>query len=256
MDGQQKTLFAAAGGLAALAVAVFVGMTVYRGQLAHRLVAAPSDTVASDPQLVRFAHQEAVPVFAKNCARCHGMDMKGNRNLGAPDLLDKVWLYDNGNVADVERTILYGVRSGHAKSRNIADMPAVGRLGVLSPHEIFQVVQYVQKLAKQPYQADAAVAGQALFRDKGNCFDCHAPDGTGNPDYGSTDFTANTWSWGGDYTTLFKSVRDGRHGRMDAFIHKLSAAEIRALAVDIYVRSHPATGQQVAANEPRAQLGR
>ena len=248
MDGKQKTLFAAAGGLAVLAVAVFIGMTIYRGQLANKLVAAPSDIVANNPQLVRFAHQEAVPVFAKNCARCHGMDMKGNRNLGAPNLLDKVWLYDNGNVADIERTILYGVRSGHSKSRNITDMPAVGRLNVLGPHEIYQVVTYIQKLSHQTYDERAAVAGQALFRDKGNCFDCHAPDGTGNPDYGSTDFTANTWNFGGDYVTLFKSVRDGRHGRMDAFIHKLSAAEIRALAVDIYVRSHPAAGQQVAAN--------
>ena len=45
--------------------------------------------------------------------------------------------------------------------------------------------------------------------------------------------------------TLFKSIRDGRHGKMDAFIGKLSFVQIRALAVDIYERSHKPT--QVAA---------
>ena len=32
-------------------------------------------------------------VFADNCAVCHGEAGKGNRELGAPDLTDKIWLY-------------------------------------------------------------------------------------------------------------------------------------------------------------------
>jgi cytochrome c oxidase cbb3-type subunit 3 len=247
MDARQPKRLMIIAGVAVLAIAVFIGVSVHRIQLANRLVASPAESVASDPTLVKFARQTANPVYARECAQCHGADMHGNRAIGAPNLLDKVWLYDNGNVSDIERTILYGVRSGHAKSRNITDMPAVGRLGVLKPHEIYQVVQYVQEISHQPHDAAAAEAGKALFKDKGNCFDCHAPDGSGNPDYGSTDFTANTWNYGGDYVTLFKSVRDGRHGKMDAFIGKLSAAQIRALAVDIYVRSHAAT-TQVASN--------
>lgn len=247
MDARQGTKWFAIVGVALVVVAAFVAVAVNRARLANRLVATPAESVAADPVLVKFARQTATPVYANNCARCHGADMRGNPAIGAPNLLDKVWLYDSGNVSDIERTILYGVRSGHAKSRNITDMPAVGRLGVLKPHEIYQVVQYVRQLSHQPHDAAAAEAGQALFKDKGNCFDCHAPDGSGNPDYGSTDFTANTWSWGGDYVTLFKSVRDGRHGKMDAFIGKLSATQIRALAVDIYVRSHTAA-RQVASN--------
>ena len=246
MDAKQRTRLLAITGVAVLAVAAFAGTAVHRAQLAKRLVATPAESVSADPVLVKYARQVATPVFANNCASCHGADMRGNRAIGAPNLLDKVWLYDNGNVSDIERTILYGVRSGHAKSRNITDMPPVGRLGVLKPHEIYQVVQYVQEISHQPHDAAAAEAGKALFKDKGNCFDCHAPDGSGNPDYGSTDLTANVWNYGGDYVTLFKSVRDGRHGRMDAFIGKLNATQIRALAVDIYERSHAAT--QVAAN--------
>ena len=149
-------------------------------------------------------------------------------------------------MGDIERLILYGVRSGHSKSRNITDMPAVGRLGVLKPAEIHDVVEYIVQLSKQPADPAAAERGQALFKDKGNCFDCHAPDGSGNPDYGSTDFTAGVWTYGGDRVTLFKSVRDGRHGLMQAYIGKLTPVQIRALAVDIYERSRAPT--QVASN--------
>ena len=104
----------------------------------------------------------------------------------------------------------------------------------------------VSQLSKQPADPAAAERGQALFKDKGNCFDCHAPDGSGNPDYGSTDFTAGVWTYGGDRVTLFKSVRDGRHGLMQAYIGKLTPVQIRALAVDIYERSRAPT--QVASN--------
>lgn len=32
-------------------------------------------------------------VYAENCAACHGDDGAGNRDLGAPDLSDAIWLY-------------------------------------------------------------------------------------------------------------------------------------------------------------------
>jgi cytochrome c oxidase cbb3-type subunit III len=32
-------------------------------------------------------------IFAENCAACHGEDGRGNRELGAPNLADRVWLY-------------------------------------------------------------------------------------------------------------------------------------------------------------------
>jgi cytochrome c oxidase cbb3-type subunit 3 len=237
MGGKFKTRWLAVAAVA-LVVVAFAADAVHKARLSHRLVITAADSVPQDPRLVRFAHQVAVPVFAKTCARCHGADMKGNQALGAPDLTDKVWLYDSGNVSDIERTILYGIRSGHAKSRNITDMPAVGRLGVLNNGEIRDVVEYVEQLSHRPHDAAAAVRGQVLFKDRGNCFDCHAPDGSGNPDYGSTDLTANVWTYGGDRQTLFNSIRDGRHGEMDAFIGKLSFTEIRALAVEIHERSH------------------
>ncbi len=42
-------------------------------------------------------------LFADNCAVCHGPDGKGNRELGAPDLTDGIWLFgsDEATIIDV-----------------------------------------------------------------------------------------------------------------------------------------------------------
>lgn len=46
-------------------------------------------------------------VFADNCAVCHGEGGKGNRELGAPNLTDKIWLYGSDKV-----TIMQGIQNG------------------------------------------------------------------------------------------------------------------------------------------------
>lgn len=46
-------------------------------------------------------------IFADNCVACHGEQGKGNQELGAPDLTDKIWLY-GGDEATVIETITYG----------------------------------------------------------------------------------------------------------------------------------------------------
>lgn len=43
-------------------------------------------------------------IFAQNCAACHGEEGKGNRELGAPDLTDAIWLYGS-TVADIAAQI-------------------------------------------------------------------------------------------------------------------------------------------------------
>src|SRR4029453_4770498 len=41
------------------------------------------------------------------CGACHGPDGKGNTQLGAPDLTNKIWLY-GGSVATITETITKG----------------------------------------------------------------------------------------------------------------------------------------------------
>jgi cytochrome c oxidase cbb3-type subunit 3 len=43
-------------------------------------------------------------MFATNCAACHGAEGTGNRELGAPNLADELWLY-GGDKASIVETI-------------------------------------------------------------------------------------------------------------------------------------------------------
>jgi cytochrome c oxidase cbb3-type subunit 3 len=70
-------------------------------------------------------------VFADNCAVCHGQEGKGNREVGAPNLTDKIWLYG----AD-KQTIVQGIQNGRG-----AVMPAWG--GRLSESTIKALTVYV-----------------------------------------------------------------------------------------------------------------
>lgn len=49
-------------------------------------------------------------VFAENCAVCHGPEGKGDRNVGAPNLSDDIWLY-GGDRETVYQTV-YNARAG------------------------------------------------------------------------------------------------------------------------------------------------
>jgi cytochrome c oxidase cbb3-type subunit III len=41
-------------------------------------------------------------IYADNCAVCHGADGKGNKELGAPDLTDGIWLFGSDEAAILE----------------------------------------------------------------------------------------------------------------------------------------------------------
>src|SRR5580700_4201337 len=115
-------------------------------RLRYRLLSTAPEAVADDPVLVRFATAQARPLFAAHCAACHGADMRGNPALGAPNLTDSVWLYGEGRIFDIERTLLYGIRSGGDKAHNETDMPSFGLRGILNDAQISNVVQYVLQL--------------------------------------------------------------------------------------------------------------
>jgi cytochrome c oxidase cbb3-type subunit 3 len=73
-------------------------------------------------------------LFAANCASCHGDQGKGNRELGAPDLTDAIWLYGNSRNAMIET-----VNNGRA-----GVMP--GWSGRLDPVTIKALTIYVHSL--------------------------------------------------------------------------------------------------------------
>jgi cytochrome c oxidase cbb3-type subunit III len=73
-------------------------------------------------------------IYADNCAVCHGPDGKGNRELGAPDLTDGIWLFGSDEAAIIE--IVTNSRS--------SVMPAWA--GRLDPVTIKALTYYVHSL--------------------------------------------------------------------------------------------------------------
>ncbi|HEX5421782.1 MAG TPA: c-type cytochrome [Gammaproteobacteria bacterium] len=231
-----------AAALIAVIAAVAVHFHLQNDRLAYGLLAAMPDEVVENAALVRFAVAEAKPLYTQHCAVCHGANLRGNPKIGAPNLTDAVWLYGTGRVFDIERTLMYGVRSGRSKTHNITDMPGYGLRGKLSAAEVRDVVQYLLKINGRPYQVAAANEGKAIYYDynRGNCGDCHGADAKGDPAYGSADLTVNTWNSGSDPESLYRAVYYGEHRMMPAWIDTLSLEQIRALAVYVYTVSHKA----------------
>ena len=73
-------------------------------------------------------------LFQTNCAACHGTDARGNREFGAPNLTDAIWLY--GGDEESVRTSIHDARFGV--------MPAWG--GKLDPATTKMLAVYVHSL--------------------------------------------------------------------------------------------------------------
>jgi cytochrome c oxidase cbb3-type subunit III len=203
-------------------------------------------------------------VYEKSCASCHGADLKGVADQHTPDLTDAEWRfsgddYPSGGVikfpSDVEWTVRFGIRSGHANARGAEvsmlaydpkfrteeDTKDFGDKEFLTPTEIDDVVEYVLQISGQRFDRPKAARGRALFNNnaKGNCVDCHGADGSGIDTFGSSNLTKkNLYLYGSDRASIRESLVKGRHGTMPAFEGVLKPEEVKA--VSIFVFSHAA----------------
>ena len=73
-------------------------------------------------------------VFTQNCASCHGPEGKGNRELGAPNLADQIWLY-GGDKASIIETIA-NARNGSMPAWNVRLDPATIKMLTLYVHSL------------------------------------------------------------------------------------------------------------------------
>lgn len=80
-------------------------------------------------------------VFAGSggCYDCHGKTAGGDPAIGAPNLLDDVWLYGDGSPRAIEQTLMRG-RAGFS--------PAFAR--TLTPTEARAIAVYVASLSRHP----------------------------------------------------------------------------------------------------------
>jgi cytochrome c oxidase cbb3-type subunit 3 len=230
-----------------------VGALLLCALSATPVIATPAaDTLADNPAATETAPaavsaaelaaaaRAARPAFARHCSACHGANGQGRRDLGAPNLVDAVWVWDDATadspVAALEDTIRYGIRSGHPHARNTAVMPAYGHGGEigLDPAQIADVVLYVSSLSGQAVDPAARRRGRAIYAGRANCIECHSGDGTGNADWGAPDLTVandGAWLYGRDSASLTTTISQGRAGHCPAWIDRIDAPTIHALAL-------------------------
>jgi cytochrome c oxidase cbb3-type subunit III len=218
------------------------------GQADARLVRADPDMVPADAGLAARAVNRGRGVFAEHCATCHGAGGKAAPGQGVPNLADSDWLFGAGQVSDIERIVDHGIRAFAPGTWNLAEMPAFARavpsatekLTPLSPGDIRDVAEYLISLSGRRAESDSAVRGKVIYQGQGGCYDCHAPDAKGDGAIGAPNLTDDIWLYGdGGREAIFNSIARGHAGFCPAFFGRLSAADIRSVAVYVYSLSHP-----------------
>jgi len=213
-----------------------------RDQVAEELAAAKSkqakylddiaakslEQIAQDQELLPFVMAGGAAVFGDNCGPCHGKGGGGAR--GYPNLNDDDWLW-GGKLEDVKQTILYGIRSGHPETRDMA-MPRFGIDEMLKPAEIADTAQYVLSFSDKATDAAAADKGKSLYVD--NCAACHGEDGKGNIELGAPNLTDNIWLYGDTPADIAETIRTGRGGVMPHWTGRLDPATIKMLTVYVH----------------------
>ncbi|MGJ4904799.1 cytochrome-c oxidase, cbb3-type subunit III [Bradyrhizobium sp. HKCCYLRH2060] len=200
-----------------------------RGAKMAALATASLADIEKDPAMLALARAKGKTVFGDNCAACHGTGAAGAK--GFPNLNDDDWLW-GGSLEQIQQTLLYGVRSGHPKTRE-GQMLAFGKDGVLKPAEIITVANYVRELAGLPTRPGYdAKAGAKIFAE--NCAACHGDNAKGNPELGAPNLTDKIWLYGSDEATLIETITNGRAGVMPAWEGRLDPTTIKAMAVYVH----------------------
>jgi len=233
--------------LATLSLAAWGFERVHDRGLSDRLLLAAPEAIATDAALGPYARRLGSVAYANHCASCHGADGEGDSRRGVPALASGHWLYGAGRIAQLEHTILYGIRSGHPKSWNLAAMPAFGTakpyaayaIPPLTPGELDAVTAYLLKLGGRNVDSATARRGAAVFHGPGGCYDCHSEDAKGDSAIGAPDLTDTEWlASDGSAAGVRATIAHGLAGQCPAWIDRLPPSTIRALAV--YLHELPA----------------
>jgi len=107
-----------------------------KAKFRDKIAAADLEAIVQDPELLSFALAGGEAAFGDNCAPCHGRGAQGG--FGYPNLRDDSWLWGYGTLADIDQTILHGIRADDPQTR-MNQMPAFGRTNILSEAQIADV---------------------------------------------------------------------------------------------------------------------
>src|SRR5262249_7751894 len=188
----------------------------------EELASIPINRIIKSLRLNAIAMKLGREIYENECASCHGDDLRYGIRSHHPYTrgTEGAMLAFNPQYRTTDDTKDYGTDEYH----NAA--------------EIDDVAEYVLQLGDQKFDVAKAARGKALFFNnaKGNCFDCHGEDGTGNDTIGSTNLTkTRLYLYGSDRASIVESITKGRHGFMPAFDDKLKPEEIKAVSVYVFL---------------------
>jgi cytochrome c oxidase cbb3-type subunit 3 len=195
------------------------------------IAAKPIADIEKDPDLMEFVLRGGAAQFSNNCAPCHGRGAQGFK--GYPNLNDDDWLW-GGTVETIERTLRYGVRSGHPDTHDSA-MPRFGVDQVLTSAQISDAADFVRSLSGAKADPTAIERGKGIFAEQ--CAACHGADAKGNQEMGAPNLADAIWLYGGEKSDVVETIRTGRAGIgvMPTWEGKLDPVTIKMLT--IYVHS-------------------
>lgn len=183
--------------------------------------------IKKNPDLLEFALNGGKFYFKENCSACHGTGAEGG--IGFPNLNDDDWLW-GGKVEDIYQTLVYGIRSGHEKSR-FSQMPSFGLDNILNKEQIENVAEYVISLSDKNIVMN--LEGQKLFQE--NCASCHGTNAKGSKEVGAPNLTDKIWLYGGKKEDIIYTINYSRAGVMPYWSSRLDDEIIKQLA--LYVHS-------------------
>jgi len=199
-----------------------------RAPFVGRIRNASLEDIRKNPDLVAYAVAGGRVAFAENCAGCHQAGGAGIK--GYPSLADDDWIW-GGKLADVERTIQFGIRSAHPNARTSV-MPRFGIDGILDRGQIGDVTEFVLGLGNRATDPAAASRGQKVYAE--NCVSCHGDKGLGQRDLGAPNLVDGIWLYGGDRASLVKTIAEGRGGVMPAWVDRLDPAIVKMLTIYVH----------------------
>jgi cytochrome c oxidase cbb3-type subunit 3 len=203
-----------------------------RGQSRYldRIKTQSTDEIRREPDLLNFALAGGKAAFADNCAPCHGAGGAGTK--GFPSLADDLWIW-GGKLADIEKTIRFGIRSGHDSART-SQMPNFGADGVLKAAQIDDVAEYVLSLTGRGTDKAAAERGARVFAENDTCVACHGKSGEGNADLGAPPLNTRIFLYGGNKADIVRQVTRPQHGVMPAWTGRLDDETIKMLTLYVH----------------------
>lgn len=172
-------------------------------------------------------------LFGDNCAACHGS--AGQGTVGFPVLVDDNWIW-GGSI----ETIVQTITNGRGPNAVVPSAGMIAHGGTIAEADIDKLAAYVVGLS----EGNDDPAGKQLFTEKG-CVACHGMDGKGMQALGSADLTDAVWRFAEEdklasakYTITHgvNAANDPmtRQAEMPTFGNRLSADEIKKLAVYVY----------------------